>query len=362
MMGEPPMDTAIPPAEEETRTETHCYMCQQELPEDGPIITSKCGVNFHEDCAKRVVKCPVCGENMLEHFLSEHAKKRMVKKDKLYTILIFAIPFAIIEVLIGIWSMMNHPSEWSIPPWMGQAFIVDVLILIVGIIVAVLIIKMLGYKPDWKTVNVVVVAQKGMQPGTPAGEQVYGCGYGGAEGGMDTAQAFVIGDVVIPDKLGAKKENIITVGVDRLTKTPQGTFLWVNPRFLKLLKPKDTPRPSTPEELEQLWMMSGRTKIPGEEDASEERFCVTCNEPLEYIEAYEAWYCTPCGKYQEQTEEPETSETVPAEEPLEPESGEEQPPDELPPEEEPPEGDLPPEGEQPPDEEMPPSDDTFPPP
>ena len=127
MRGDTPMDTAVPPAEEETRTETHCYMCQQELPGDGPIITSKCGVNFHEDCAKRVVKCPVCGENVLEHFLSEEAKKKMVKKDRLYTILIFAIPFAIIEVLIGIWSMMNHPSEWSIPPWMGQAFLVDVL-------------------------------------------------------------------------------------------------------------------------------------------------------------------------------------------------------------------------------------------
>ncbi|MCK5643774.1 MAG: hypothetical protein KAJ19_23440 [Gammaproteobacteria bacterium] len=378
------MDTAVPPAEEETRTETHCYMCQQELPGDGPIITSKCGVNFHEDCAKRVVKCPVCGENMLEHFLSEHAKKKMVKKDRLYTILIFAIPFAIIEVLIGIWSMMNHPSEWSIPPWMGQAFIVDVLILIVGIIVAVLIIKMFGYKPDWKTVNVLVVEQKGMVPGTcVAGEQVYTCGYGGAEGRLDTAQALIIGDVVIPDKLGAQKENIITVGVDRLTKTPQGTFLWVNPRFLKLLKPKDTPRPSTPEELEQLWMMSGRTKIPGEEDATEERFCITCNEPLEYIEAYDAWYCTPCGKYQEQTEEPETAETVPAQEPLEPEAGEEQPPEgEQPPEtgegelpepetdepgDAPPEGEQPPEGDQPPDEEppeeeLPPPDDTFPPP
>ena len=343
MMGDTPMDTAVPPVEEETRTETHCYMCQQELPGDGPIITSKCGVNFHEDCAKRVVKCPVCGENVLEHFLSEEAKKKMVKKDRLYTILIFAIPFAIIEVLIGIWSMMNHPSEWSIPPWMGQAFLVDVLILIAGIIVAVLIIKLFGYKPDWKTVNVVVVAQKGMQPGTPAGEQVYGCGYSSAEGG---ALPIVIGDVVIPDKLGVQKENIITVGVDRLTKTPQGTFLWANPRFLKLLKPKDTPRPSTPEELEQLWMMSGRTKIPAEEGADEERFCITCNEPLEYIEAYDAWYCTPCGKYQEQTEEPETAETVPAEEPLEPEAGEEQPP----------------EGDQPPEEELPPSEDMPPPP
>lgn len=348
-MGEQPMETALPQAEEEARTETHCYLCQQELPEDGPVITSKCGVNFHEDCAKRVVKCPVCGENVLEHFLSENAKKNFVKKDRILTILIFAIPFAIIEILIAFWSMMNHPSEWSIPPWMGQALIVDVLILVIGIIVAVLIIKLFGYKPDWKTVNALVVAQKGMVPGTcVAGEQVYTCGYGGSEGRLECAEAFIIGDVVIPDKLGVQKENIITVGVDRLTKTPQGTYLWVSPRFLKLLKPKDTPRPSTPEELERLWMMSGRTKIPAEEEAAEERTCDSCGGPLEYIEAYDAWYCTPCGKYQEQAEEPLTTETVPAEE---------QPPDEdlPPPEDEPPEGEIPPD-EQPPEGELPPED------
>jgi hypothetical protein len=285
-----------------------------------------------------VVKCPVCGENVLEQFLSEDAKKRLVKKDRLYTILIFAIPFAIIEVLIGIWSMMNHPSEWSIPPWMGQAFLVDVLILIIGIIVAVLIIKMFGYKPDWKTVNVVVVSQKGSQPGTPAEEQVYGCGYRGMEA---EAQNIVIGDVAIPTKLGVQKDNIITVGVDRLTKTPQETYLWVNPRFMSLAKAKDTPRSSTPEELEQLWMMSGRTRIPAEEEG-EERFCSTCNGPLEYIAAYDAWYCTPCGKYQEQTEEPENAESTPSEEPIAPE-----------PEEQPPAGDMPP-GQEPPPDGMPP--------
>jgi hypothetical protein len=338
------MDTA--PAEEEARTETHCYICQQELPANGPIVTSKCGVNFHEDCAKRVVKCPVCGENVLEQFLSEDAKKRMVKKDRLYTILIFAIPFAIIEVLIGIWSMMNHPSEWSIPPWMGQAFIVDILILIIGIIVAGLIIKMFGYKPDWKTVSVVVVSQKGMQPGTPAGEQVYGCGYRGMEAG---AQTMVIGDVTIPDKLGVKKDDIITVGVDRLTKTPQDTFLWVNPRFISPSKAKDTPRSSTPEELEQLWMMSGRTRIPAEEEG-EERFCSTCNGPLEYIAAYDAWYCTPCGKYQEKTgEEPETAESAPSDEPIATE-----------PEEQPPEGDMPPHGDQNPEGDVPPGEEPLP--
>ncbi|UCF08208.1 MAG: E3 ubiquitin protein ligase [Thermoplasmata archaeon] len=358
MMGETQTQAPGAQAPEETRIDTHCYVCQQELPAPGPVISSPCGVNYHEECAKRVARCPVCGENLLEHFLSEDAQKRMIFKDKLYTILIFAIPFAIIEILIGVWSLLNHPSAWSIPPWLGFAFIIDLTILIVGIIVAVLIIKWLGYKQQWKTLNALVIAQKGPTPGI-ADEQLYTCGYGGGEGRLECADAFILGDVSIPVKLGVQRENIVKIGVDRLTKTPEDTFLWVNPRFIRLLKPKEEPRPSTPQELEKVWLMSGRTKIMPKEEKKEEEVppeeeekrCSTCGSELDFIAEYDAWYCTSCGKYQEVTVEPDQI----------PEGGvspEPQEPTEAPPDEpEPPEDVPPPEGEDtPPDESEPPED------
>ena len=104
---------------EEVKIETNCHICGGELPEGPAIVSSKCGVNFHEDCAKRVARCPACGENLLEHLLCEEAKEKMILKDRIFTILIFALPFIVIELLIGIWSLMNHPSKWSVPPWLG---------------------------------------------------------------------------------------------------------------------------------------------------------------------------------------------------------------------------------------------------
>lgn len=296
--------------EDETRIETHCYLCQQDLPDGPAIVSSKCGVNYHDDCARRAVKCPACGENLLEHFLNEEARRKIVKKDRLYTMLLFIIPFIIIEVFIGFWSMINHPSRWSILPWIGEAFLLDLLILIIGILIAIVIVYKFGYKPEKKAINTLVLEQKGATPGKPE-EQLYTCGYG------DRAKPFTFGDVSIPKKVAVQKEGIVRVVVDRLTMTPQGTYVWVNPRFLKLLKPNKNPQPSNPEELEQVWKASGRSKIMGEgaeegaeggAEEGEEKLCSTCAKPLEYIAEYDAWYCASCGKYEEkegeESEEP----------------------------------------------------------
>jgi hypothetical protein len=251
--------------EGEGRVETHCYLCQKELPDGDAIVKSHCGVGYHDECAKRAVKCPACGENLLEHFLNEEAKAQIVKKDRLYTILFLLIPFVLIEILIALFSIMKHPSLLSMPPMFGEAFILDLVVLIVGIIVAVMVFAKLGYKPEKKAINALVLRQKGASP-SASEEQIYTCGYG------DRARPFLFGDVSIPNKVGVQRDNVVRVLVDRLSITPDGTYVWLNPRFLKLLPAKNNPQPSSPEEMEQVWKMSGRTKIAGEpaEDEDDE--------------------------------------------------------------------------------------------
>ncbi len=285
-------------SQDDAKIESHCYLCQEELPDGLPIISSKCGVYYHEDCAKRSVTCPACGENLLEHFLTQEAKKSIAKKDKIYTVLMFLIPFVLVELLIAVWSIMNHPSKWSILPWFGEAFILDLIILIVGIIIAVLIFSKFGYKLEKKTINALVLAQKGPNPQEP-NEQLYTCGYG------DRIKPNLLGDISIPNKAGVQRDNVVLASVDRLTKTKEDMYVWLNPQFVKVLPAKDNPQPSTPEELERVWKASGKTKMaPGKEaaKAGEEKKCVSCGKPLEYISEYDAWYCSSCGKYDEDYE------------------------------------------------------------
>jgi hypothetical protein len=90
-----------------------------------------------------------------------------------------------------------------------------------------------------------------------------------------------------------------------LTQTEEETYVWLNPTFMKVLPAKDNPQPATPEELERVWKASGKTRIaPGKaaEKADEEKNCVSCGKPLEYISEYDAWYCSSCGKYDEDYE------------------------------------------------------------
>jgi predicted RNA-binding Zn-ribbon protein involved in translation (DUF1610 family) len=253
-----------------------------------------------------VVRCPVCGENLLESFLKEEARGKMVFKDRLYTILIFLVPFVIIELLIGIWSMMNHPGQWSIPPWVGMAFFIDLIILIIGILIAIVIIASIGYKPEKRAINAFVLEQKS-QSSTTAGERLYSAGYGGGRTLGECADVYELGDVSIPDKAGVQRGSVIKVGVDRLTKTPQDSYLWVNPMFMKVLPSNKNPQPSTLEEMDAIWKASGRTMI-GLENEKDEKLCSSCEKPLEYITEYDAWYCTSCGKYDEENEEDEVSE------------------------------------------------------
>ena len=250
-------------AEDEGRIETHCYLCQQELPEGDTIVTSHCGVGYHDECAKRAVKCPACGENLLMNFLNEDAKGKIVKKDRLYTIMFLLIPFVVIEMLIALLSIMDHPSFLSMPPMFGEAFLLDLVVLIVGILIAVIIFAKLGYKPEKKAINALVIKQRGATPGV-AEEQLYACGYG------DRARPFLFGDVSIPNKVGVQRDNVIRVQLDRLSMTPEGTYVWLNPRFLKLLPAKNNPQPSSPEDLEHVWKISGRTRIGGEMNPDEE--------------------------------------------------------------------------------------------
>ncbi len=281
--------------EDEGRIETHCYLCQQELPDGEAIVTSTCGVGYHEDCAKRSARCPACGENLLEHFLNEETKDKIMKKDRMYTILFLMIPFILVELLIALFSIMDHPSLLTMPPMFGEAFIIDLIVLIVAIVVALLIFVKLGYKYEKKTLNALVLRQKGATPGV-AEEQLYTCGYG------DRANPSLLGEVSIPNKVGVQRDNVVLVSLDRLTMTPKGTYVWLNPRFQKMLPAKNNPQPSTPQELEKVWKISGRTKIGGE--AGAEKVCGTCGKPMEYIKEYDAWYCSSCGKYDEDSLKP----------------------------------------------------------
>lgn len=274
MVQEPRRPNVMGKPEDEARIETHCYLCQQELPEGPALISSKCGVNFHDECAKRAVKCPACGENLLEHFLNEKAKDKIKARDRLFTIILFVVPFVIIELLIAVWSIINHPSKWTIPPWFGEAFILDLIVLIVGIIIAVIIFAKLGYKPEKRAINALVITQKGPTPGEPE-EQLYTCGYG------DRARPFLLGDVSVPNKVGVQREGVVRVAVDRLVMTPDGTYVWINPRFQKLIPSSKNPQPSSPEEMEQVWKASGRSKLAGEEmPPSEEELPSPEEEPL----------------------------------------------------------------------------------
>jgi hypothetical protein len=255
-------ETIGQPVDEE-RIDTHCYLCQQELPDGEAIVTSNCGVGYHDECAKRAVKCPACGENLLMNFLNEDAKAQIVKRDKMYTIIFLMIPFVIVEFIIMMLSIADHPSYLSMPPMFGEAFLVDLIVLIVAILVAVIIFAKLGYKYEKKAINAIVLKQKGATPGV-AEEQLYACGYG------DRARPFLFGDVSIPNKVGVQRDNVVRVQVDRLSMTPEGSYVWLNPRFLKMIPAKNNPQPSNPEELEKVWKLSGRTKIAGEATSDEE--------------------------------------------------------------------------------------------
>jgi hypothetical protein len=143
--------------------------------------------------------------------------------------------------------------------------------------------------------------------------------------------------------------------------TPSGSYVWLNPRFFKLLKPAKNPLPSSQEEMDNIWKATGRTKILGEapeveeavppeepavaaappvaEEAAappeeaKERLCSTCGGPLDYIGEYDAWYCSACGKYDEELQEEGAplDDTPPQDEQFPPPDEDFPPPDELPP-------------------------------
>lgn len=281
---------------EDIKIDTHCYVCHGKFIEGPAVITSKCGVSFHESCAKKVVSCPACSENLLEHFLTQKAKKKLVRKDRVFTMLLLALPFLIIELLIALFSMMgDEEGFWAMTlsePF-SFAFILDLIVLAIGIIIGLLVLAKFGYKPEYRTLNAIAIDAKGPTPGV-ANEQMFTCGYGTKE------NPIPFGDVSIQSKHAVARGNIVQVHVDRLVIRPDSTYTWVNPLFIKKLKPEKNPQSSDAETLEKIWKSSGRAKIMPEEEALEERNCVTCEGPLQYVDQYKAWYCTACGKYEDQ--------------------------------------------------------------
>ena len=193
-----------------------------------------------------------------------------------------------------------------------------------GISIALGIFFWFGYKPERRTLRALILSQRG-----PAlekeGETLYSCGYGEPRAPKE------LGEVNISNKAQIGLHSVVNVRIDRLTLNEEGNYVWVNPKYLKVLDPKKNPTPSSPEELEGIWRESGRVMIlpeKEEEQEEEENPCPKCGLPLEYSPELEDYYCAFCEIYKD----------------------EESPPEDLPPDDSAPEG--------PPPEDSPPDDST----
>jgi hypothetical protein len=208
---------------------------------------------------------------------------------------LLALPFLIIELLIAFFSMMGDvegPLAMSSSEPFVFAFFLDIIVLAIGIIVGLVVLAKFGYKPEYRTLNAIALDSKGPTPGV-VGETLFTCGYGAKE------NPLIFGDVSVPAKAAVARGNIVQVYVDRLIMRPDTTYAWLNPVFVKKLKPEKAPQPSDAEALEKVWISSGRAKIMPEGGAQEVRNCATCGGPLQYVDEYGSWYCTACGKYEE---------------------------------------------------------------
>ncbi len=129
--------------EEETYVEEEVEMMEEEPLEACPICNSEiaadqktidcdwCGVGLHEDCEHTKEKCPRC-----KRYLPS-AKLKALASDRRSTAVLIAIPFVIIEMIIAIFSWMNHPSSISVPDlynWFSVGLIVNVILLIVALV------------------------------------------------------------------------------------------------------------------------------------------------------------------------------------------------------------------------------------
>lgn len=109
-----------------------CPICNSEIAADQKTIDCDwCGVELHEACEHTKEKCPRC-----KRYLPS-AKLKALASDRRSTAVLIAVPFVIIEMIIAIFSWMNHPSSISVPDldnWLSIGLIVNVILLIFALV------------------------------------------------------------------------------------------------------------------------------------------------------------------------------------------------------------------------------------
>lgn len=109
-----------------------CPICSSEIAADQKgIECGWCGVELHEACEHSEEKCPRC-----KRYLPS-SKLKALASDRRSTAVLIAVPFVIIEMIIAIFSWMNHPSSISVPDlhnWFSIGLIVNVILLIVALV------------------------------------------------------------------------------------------------------------------------------------------------------------------------------------------------------------------------------------
>ncbi|MCK5292530.1 MAG: hypothetical protein KAR39_11015 [Thermoplasmata archaeon] len=109
-----------------------CPICNSEIAADQKTIECDwCAVELHEDCEHTREKCPRC-----KRYLPS-AKLKALASDRRSTAVLIFLPFVVIEIIIAIFSWMNHPSSISVPDldnWFSIGLIVNAILLIVALV------------------------------------------------------------------------------------------------------------------------------------------------------------------------------------------------------------------------------------
>ncbi len=124
------MEEELETMEEEKPLET-CPICSSEITEEQKTTECDwCGLVLHEECESKSEKCPNCKRYL------PWAKMKALTADRRHTAILIIFPFAVIEIIIAIYSWLSHPSEVSVPDihnWFSLGLIVNVILLIIAI-------------------------------------------------------------------------------------------------------------------------------------------------------------------------------------------------------------------------------------
>lgn len=117
---------------EESLAPEPCPVCRSEIATGAKTTECDwCGQVFHEDCEPKQERCPRCRRYL------PSAKKKALASDRRFTAVLIILPFAIIEMIIAIFSWMNHPSVISVPDienWFSIGLIVNIILLIIAVV------------------------------------------------------------------------------------------------------------------------------------------------------------------------------------------------------------------------------------